>query len=168
MPARLPAAVHASAPAAAYEVTAAAAVTAAASVPIDAALGEHWNDTVKALSEQGSVVAMVKELASQAGLRHIDNRVSPPAWHLVVARESLRNPALAEKLGAALTAHLGHAVALEVEAGQPADSPAQRDAAERARRQAAAEAVIQQDPVVLALMQQFKTARIVPGSIKPV
>ena len=111
---------------------------------------------------------MVKELASQAGLRHIDDGVSPPAWHLVVARDSLRTPALTEKLGAALAAHLGHAVALEVEAGQPADSPAQRDAAERARRQAAAEAVIQQDPVVLALMQQFKTARIVPGSIKPV
>ena len=169
-PARPPAALHASAPAATYEVTAAtaAAATFTASVPIDAALGERWNDTVKALSDQGAVVAMVKELASQAGLRHIDDRVSPPAWHLVVARDSLRNPALAEKLGAVLTAHLGHAVTLEVEAGQPADSPAQRDAAERARRQAAAEAVIQQDPVVLALMQQFKTARIVPGSIKPV
>ena len=137
-------------------------------MPIDAALGQRWNDIVKALSEQGTVVAMVKELASQAGLRHIDEKVSPPAWHLVVARDSLRNPALAEKLGAALAAQLGHAVALEVVAGQPADSPAQRDSAERARRQAAAEAVIQQDPVVLALMQQFKTARIVPGSIKPV
>ena len=113
-------------------------------------------------------MAMVKELASQAGLRLIDESASPPRWHLLVAREPLRNPALADKLSAALAAHLGHAVALEVEAGQPADSPAQRDAAERARRQAAAEAIIHQDPVVLALMQQFKTARIVPGSIKPV
>ena len=137
-------------------------------MPIDATLGDHWNDTVKALSEQGAVLAMVKELAAQAGLRLIDATASPPRWHLLVAREPLRNPALADKLSAALAAHLGHAVALEVEAGQPADSPAQRDAAERARRQAAAEAVIQQDPVVLALMQQFKTARIVPGSIKPV
>ena len=135
---------------------------------IDAALAERWNDTVKALSEQGAVVAMVKELATQAGLRLIDDSVSPPRWFLLVAREPLRNPALADKLSAALAAHLGHAVALEDEAGQPADSPAQRDAAERARRQAAAEAIIQQDPVVLALMQQFKTARIVPGSIKPV
>ena len=141
---------------------------AAASVPIDAALGQRWNDIVKALSEQGTVVAMVKELASQAGLRRIDEKVSPPAWHLVVARDSLRSPALAEKLGVALAAQLGHAVALEVVAGQPADSPAQRDSAERARRQAVAEAVIQQDPVVMSLLQQFKTARIVPGSIKPV
>ena len=176
-PVQSPAAVQASAPTAAYAVTSATTATTAtaappalvsASVPIDAALGQRWNDIVKALSEQGTVVAMVKELASQAGLRHIDEKVSPPAWHLVVARDSLRNPALAEKLGAALAAQLGHAVALEVVAGQPADSPAQRDSAERARRQAAAEAVIQQDPVVLALMQQFKTARIVPGSIKPV
>jgi len=169
-PAPKPAAVQASAPPAAYVATVAApvAVTAAASMPIDAALGDRWNEIVKILSEQGTVVAMVKELASQAGLRRIDESTIPPAWHLVVARDSLRNPALADKLGAALTAHLGHAVALEVEAGQPADSPSQRDAAERARRQAAAEAVIQQDPVVLALMQQFKTARIVPGSIKPV
>ena len=30
-----------------------------------------------------------------------------------------------------------------------------------------AEATIQQDPVVQELMSQFKTARIVPGSIKP-
>ena len=148
--------------------SAASPAIAAASVPIDAALGQRWNDIVKALSEQGTVVAMVKELASQAGLRHIDEKVSPPVWHLVVARDSLRSPALAEKLGAALAAQLGHAVALEVVAGQPADSPAQRDSAERARRQAVAEAVIQQDPVVMSLLQQFKTARIVPGSIKPV
>ena len=141
---------------------------AAASLPIDAALGERWNDTVKALCEQGAVAAMVKELALQSGLRHIDHSPNPPVWHLTVARESLRNPALVEKLGTALSAHLGQAVSLQVQAGQPADSPAQRDAAERARRQAAAEALIQQDPVVLALMQQFKTARIVPGSVKPV
>ena len=102
------------------------------------------------------------------GLRQIDHNPNLPVWHLTVARESLRNPALVEKLGTALSAHLGQAVSLQVQAGQPADSPAQRDAAERARRQAAAEALIQQDPGVLALMQQFKTARIVPGSVKPV
>ena len=158
-PAWPPSAVQASAPPAVY---------AAASLPIDAALGERWNDTVKALCEQGAVAAMVKELALQSGLRHIDHSPNLPVWHLTVARESLRNPALAEKLGTALSAHLGQAVSLQVQAGQPADSPAQRDAAERARRQAAAEALIQQDPVVLALMQQFKTARIVPGSVKPV
>ena len=147
-------------------VAAAAAVV--ATIPIDATLAARWNDTVKTLSEQGAVTAMVKELASQAGLRHIDTQATPQRWFLIVAREPLRNPALGDKLAAALSALLGHAVVVELEAGAPADSPAQRDAAERQRRQQAAEATIQQDPVVRELLQQFKTARIVPGSIKPV
>jgi DNA polymerase-3 subunit gamma/tau len=85
-----------------------------------------------------------------------------------VAREPLRNPTLADKLALALAAHLGEPARVAVEPGQPTDTPALRDAAERARRQAAAEATIQSDPVVRELLQQFKGARIVPGSIKPV
>ncbi len=135
---------------------------------IDPVLGERWNGCVKSLSEQGLVTAMVRELAQQAGLQRIDDSVAPQRWQLLVAREPLRNPALADKLAAALSTSLGHAVVLEVLAGTPADTPALRDAAERQRRQAAAEASIQQDPVVRELLQQFKTARIVPGSIKPV
>jgi DNA polymerase-3 subunit gamma/tau len=135
---------------------------------VDSALGERWNGCVKALAEQGAVVAMVRQLAQQAGLQRIDERATPQRWHLQVASEPLRNPVLADKLAAALSVWLGQAVVLEVEAGQPTDTPALRDAAERQRRQAAAEALIQADPVVLELMQQFKTARIVPGSIKPV
>ena len=53
------------------------------------------------------------------------------------------------------------------EAGAVADTPAARDAAERDRRQAEAERVIQDDPLVKALMAQYKTARIVPGSVRP-
>ncbi len=134
----------------------------------DAALGDRWNSIVKSLVDQAGIVALVRELAQQAGLTRIDDTQSPPRWLLTVAREPLRQPALADKLTAALSAHLGFAVTLDVQAGQPADSPAQRDAAERQRRQAVAEATIQQDPVVLELMNQFKTARIVPGSIKPI
>ncbi len=145
-----------------------APVAAVMPVAIDAALAERWNDVVKTLCEQGAVAAMVKELASQAGLRHIDAGAVPQRWHLLVAREPLRNPALGDKLAAALSSLLGRAVVVELEAGTPSDSPAQRDAALRQRRQAAAEATIQQDPVVRELLQQFKTARIVPGSIKPV
>jgi DNA polymerase-3 subunit gamma/tau len=54
-----------------------------------------------------------------------------------------------------------------VQAGVAEDSLARRDAAERARRQAQAEQIIHDDPLVQALMAQYKTARIVPGSIKP-
>lgn len=138
-----------------------------ASRPAAPELADEWDRCVKALVQQGSIAALVRELAQQAGLVAIDRSASPECWQLQVAREPLRNPAQADKLAAALTALLGRPVALQVQAGQPADTPAQRDAAERQRRQAEAEATLNNDPVVRELMQQFKTARLVPGSIKP-
>ena len=133
-----------------------------------ALLGDRWNRLVKKLCEQGAVTAMVRELAVQAGLRAVDDAGVPPRWHLVVEREPLRNTALADKLAAALATELGQPLELVLETGVPSDSPARRDAAERQRRQAAAEEAIHNDPVVRELLSQFKTARIVPGSIKPV
>jgi DNA polymerase-3 subunit gamma/tau len=123
---------------------------------------------VKPLCEQGTLAALARELALQAGLRAIDETATPPRWQLTVERESLRAAPLRDKLAAALHVALGHAVELELQAGTPDDSPARRDAAGRLRRQAEAEATIQGDPVVRELLAQFKTARIVPGSIKPV
>ena len=120
------------------------------------------------MAEAGGIAAMVRELAQQAGLQHIDEGSTPPSWHLLVEREPLRSAALADKLAAALGVALGHEVQLVVAAGVPEDSPARRDAAERARRQSVAEDTIHNDPVVRELLSQFKSARIVPGSIKPV
>jgi DNA polymerase-3 subunit gamma/tau len=131
------------------------------------ALGERWNTAVQRLCAQRSVQALTRELAMHAGLRAIDDSVQPPAWHLVVERETLRNPALQDKLCAALSAELGQPLVLVLEPGTPDDSPARRDAAERQRLQAEAEAAIHGDPVVQQLLAQYKTARIVPGSIKP-
>ena len=88
-------------------------------------------------------------------------------WQLRVERENLRTPALRERLQAALAQAEGRAERIEIEAGAVADTPAARDAAERDRRQAEAERVIQDDPLVKALMAQYKTARIVPGSVRP-
>ena len=62
----------------------------------------------------------------------------------------------------------GAPVALDLVDGVPVDSPALREAAARARAQQQAEQTMTSDPVVRELMSQFKTARIVPGSIKPV
>jgi len=132
------------------------------------ALGDRWNQLVKSMAEQGAIAAMVRELAQQAGLSGIDESSAPPLWQLVVEREPLRSAAMADKLAAALGATLGHEVQVAVQAGVPEDSPARRDAAERARRQSVAEEVIHNDPVVRELLSQFKSARIVPGSIKPV
>jgi DNA polymerase III subunit gamma/tau len=78
----------------------------------------------------------------------------------------LRAPAHRDKLQAAVAQALGHPVQIDTEAGVAADSPARRDAAERARRQGEAEQIIHNDPLVQALMQQYKSARIVPGSVK--
>ena len=68
----------------------------------------------------------------------------------------------------ALAAISGVQVELLLEPGTALDSPALRDAAARAQALQRAEQTIQTDPVVRDLMTQFKTARIVPGSIKPV
>jgi DNA polymerase-3 subunit gamma/tau len=135
---------------------------------VPAELGERWSALVGALVAGGQLTALVRELAMQAGLRAIDEAASPPRWQLVVERETLRTPVLRDKLQALLAAELGAPLQLELQGGVPADSPARRDAAERQRRQAAAEAAIHGDPVVRELLAQFSTARIVPGSIKPV
>src|SRR5690606_37941111 len=87
-------------------------------------------------------------------------------WRLRVERETLRAPAHVEKLEAALARALGEPVRLDAIAGVAEDSPALRATAERERRQNEAEQTIHNDPIVKALMAQYATARIVPGSIK--
>jgi DNA polymerase-3 subunit gamma/tau len=140
----------------------------AAAAPVPRALGDRWAALVQSLIERSSVAALVRELAWSSGLVAIDDRTAPPTWRLAVEREALRQEALADKLAAAMAAVVGSAVQLELQPGVPADSPARRDAAERARRQADAEATIHSDPLVRELLAQFKGARIVPGSIKPI
>ncbi len=135
--------------------------------PVRTPLGDRWQAVVKSLVDQGRIAALTRELAWQAGALAFDEVDGIGCWRLCVERESLRSPALREKLEAALTAEAGAARRVEIEPGVPDDSPARRDAAERARRQVEAEDSIHQDPLVQDLLRQFKTARIVPGSIKP-
>jgi DNA polymerase III subunit gamma/tau len=134
---------------------------------VDHALGDRWYHLVKPLCEDGTLSALARELAMQGGLEGVDDSTEPPTWRLRVERETLRNPTLRDKVSVALAGVLGQALQLELLAGPPQDTPAKRDAAERQRRQAAAEAAIHADPVVRELLSQFKSARIVPGSIKP-
>jgi DNA polymerase-3 subunit gamma/tau len=144
------------------------APAAARTAPADPALGDRWAGLVQRLCDKGAVAALVRELAVQAGLRAIDASAVPPRWHLVVERETLRSPFLSDRLAAAMADELRQPLAVSLEPGVPDDSPARREAAERLRRQAVAEEAIRNDPVVRELMAQFKGARIVPGSIKPV
>jgi DNA polymerase-3 subunit gamma/tau len=144
-----------------------APVVAATGVFTPTALGARWAELVRAMAEAGSISAFARELAMQAQCVALDEQATPIACSLRVERETLRAAAPVEKLQAALTVLLDRTVRLDVQAGVADDSPARRDAAERARRQAQAEQIIHDDPLVQALMAQYKTARIVPGSIKP-
>ncbi len=131
------------------------------------ALGTRWYELVARCSAAGGLVALVRALAMQAELIACEADGEAPAWRLRVGLETLRNPALVEKLAVILRQHLGQNVQLVVEAGEAQDSPLKRDTAETERRQRAAIDTIQSDPTVRALLAQFQTARILPGSIKP-
>jgi DNA polymerase III subunit gamma/tau len=147
----------------------AAVVTAQAPAPVaSSALGDRWQALVERLAAAGAIGGLARELAMQAGLDAIDDAADPPCWHLRVERESLRAPGLRDKLTAALAQLLGHALQLELTAGVPEDSPALRDKAARARAQQRAEDAIRGDPLVQELLGQFKTARIVPGTVRPI
>lgn len=131
-------------------------------------LGDRWAELVAALVAGNAIQALVRELAMQAELAAIEpSDDAGEVWRLVVERETLRAPGLADKLQAALRLHLASALRLEVTAGMPTDSPARRDAEAAAERQRAAEQIIHDDPLVQAVLSQFATARIVPGSIRP-
>ena len=130
-------------------------------------IGQRWHELVRQMIDASRIQAMARELAVQAQCIAFDERAELLRCALRVEREMLRAPAHVEKLQAALADTLQRAVRVEVEAGVAEDSPSRRDAAERARRQAEAEQIIHDDPLVQALMAQYKTARIVPGSVKP-
>jgi DNA polymerase-3 subunit gamma/tau len=147
---------------------AAAAPSQAATVVQRTELGDRWAGVVAQLNERGLVSALVRELAMQAELVAVQPQGEGELWQLRVERESLRAGTLRDKLQAALAAALQPAPQIELLAGAGQDTPARREAAAREQRQREAEETIRNDPVVRELMAQFKTARLVPGSIKPV
>ena len=130
-------------------------------------VADRWTALVQRLAEAGAIAAMVRELAMQAQALALVESAAAQVWHVRVERENLRAPALRERLQAAASELEGRTVRVEIEAGAVDDTPAVRESAERDRRQAEAERVIHDDPLVQALMAQYKTARIVPGSVKP-
>ena len=130
-------------------------------------LGDRWARAVRHLADTGAIGALVRELAMQSQCIGVDEQAVPMTWTLRVEREMLRSAANVDKLQAALAEATKRPVRLVVEAGVAEDTPARRDTAERSRRQAEAEQIIHDDPLVRALMAQYRTARIVPGSVKP-
>ena len=131
-------------------------------------LGDRWDAVARRLDASAAVVALTRELAWQATLTAIDRgEDGRDTWTLLVESASLRADSLRDKLQMALMSELGAPVQLNLLPGVPGDSPARRDAVTRARRQAEAEALIKNDPVVVDVLTRVKSARIVPGSIKP-
>jgi len=122
--------------------------------------GHFWTQTVRQLVASEAVTALVRELALQSQLIARDT----DQWHLRIDSESLNQGAARERLQAALNS-AGYAVKLVVEIGEVTDSPAQRNAADLAEKQKAAEDLIHSDPMVQAMVENFG-AKIVPGTIK--
>ena len=122
--------------------------------------GHFWTQTVRQLVASEAVTALVRELALQSQLIARDT----DQWHLRIDSESLNQGTARERLQAALNS-AGYAVKLVVEIGKVTDSPAQRNAADLAEKQKAAEDLIHSDPMVQAMVENFG-AKIVPGTIK--
>ncbi|MCW7540390.1 DNA polymerase III subunit gamma/tau, partial [Aquabacterium sp. A7-Y] len=129
-------------------------------------LGDRWHALVLQMIERELVAALVRELAMQSEC--LASEAADGLWRLRVERNTLASDANRGKLEAALAEVLGQPVRLALEVAPTQDTPARREAAKRALRQRQAEEAIQNDPLVVTLMQQFSTARIVPGSIRPV
>jgi DNA polymerase-3 subunit gamma/tau len=123
--------------------------------------GDVWLEVVQGLMAQEAITALVRELALQSQLLSRDAN----QWQLRVERETLNHPASRERLQTALQA-AGHGdVKLAIEIGPVTDSPARRLAVKAAEKMVAAQALIQNDPLVQAMVRDFG-AKIVPGSIQ--
>jgi DNA polymerase III subunit gamma/tau len=129
-------------------------------------LGDRWSALTAQMVDEGRIGALVRELALQAQCMVFQDSPARIDCRLRVERDMLRSTSHADKLRAALVEIFQRPVTLELEPGAAQDSPAQRAAATRLQRQAKAEETIHADPWVQALLVQYETARIVPGSVK--
>jgi len=124
--------------------------------------GEFWAALVRDMAEKELINALVRELALQSQLLARDT----DRWQLRLERESLNQPAARERLKLAL-ATVGHSVELAFEMGKVTDSPLLRNTVAANERQWAAQALIENDPLVQTMLRDFG-GKIVPGSVKPI
>ena len=120
--------------------------------------GDAWAARVEGLG----LTALVRELAWQAQPLAAPVPGAAETWRLRVERESLRAPALVAKLEAALGARL------DIEPGRAEDSLALRALARARAQQRMAEKIAAEHPLTQALLAQFTSARILPGSVQPI
>lgn len=136
-------------------------------MPVSDPSRDAWTDLVARMVDQGLISALVRETAMQAecvSRQHDDPAVR---WTLRVARDSLCTEAHRERLEKAMAECLNTPVQLVLDKGPTRDTPALREQAVRAQRQASAQTLIQSDPWVMELLQRYPGARLVPDSIRP-
>lgn len=122
----------------------------------------NWAGLVEALNLRG----MVKQLAVNCTLR--EKSSTDVMLVLNKENEQLLNPVMQKKLEEALCARLQKKLKLHIELGaQQVESPAKTTARNHAERQQSAEELIQQDPMIQALKENFN-AEVVPNSVKPI
>ena len=141
----------------------AAAATAAAAAARSgprAAL-EDWSATLSQLEVGGAA----RQLASHCAYRGREGATLRLA--LDAAQQTLRTPALVEKLSQALSRHLGETVRVEIELAQAApDTPARAVERDAEAKLDAARRSLDEDPAVRAFRDKFG-ATVKPDSIRP-
>jgi len=122
----------------------------------------NWAGLVEALNLRG----MVKQLAVNCILQ--EKSATEVRLTLSKQNEQLLNSAMQKKLEEALCNSLQQKLKLHIELGeQQVESPAKTSQRNQAELQQSAEDIIQQDPMVQALKENFN-AEVVPNSVKPV
>lgn len=121
---------------------------------------EDWHGLVNRL-QLGGIAA---QLASNCEL--IDQQPNLLRLRLDPACAHLRVAIAEERLVNALREQLGAELRVEIQVANPeAETPAQKDARQRAERQHQAELAMARDPVAQGLLEVF-AAELVPGSVK--
>ena len=131
-----------------------------------AALIEGLLDDWVAVVGQLGLTGLTRELVQQTELVAHDDR---SITLRVPIKSLLSSGGTLDKLKAALARHFQRPVAVTIEVGATQGTTVaavRRD--ERAARQASAQALIDTDPFVQAVVRDFSGATVVPGSVKPV
>jgi DNA polymerase-3 subunit gamma/tau len=141
--------------------TAAATAAAAAARSGPRAALEDWSATLSQLEVGGAA----RQLASHCAYRGREGATLRLA--LDAAQQTLRTPALVEKLSQALSRHLGETVRVEIELAQAApDTPARAVERDAEAKLDAARRSLDEDPAVRAFRDKFG-ATVKPDSIRP-
>lgn len=136
------------------------APTAAPAATLDVGQMSDWHGFVRRLGLKG----MAAQLADNCVFDKLDGKQL--CLKVDKAGAGMIGSLAERRLQEAVEAAVGQPIVLQLEVGElPAETPAQREAREKQARQAATEADISNDPLVLAVQDAFD-AEIVPDSIR--